>query len=45
MCVKYIYKVVFAIVLCKYISFSSKKRSAKLFFVLLPNNERQKQLG
>lgn len=35
MCVMYIYKVVFAIVLCKYISFLFKKRSAELFFGLL----------
>lgn len=36
MCVKYIYKVVFAIVLCKYISFSSKKEVSQAVFWLAP---------
>ena len=36
MCVKYIYKVVSAIVLCKYISFSSKKEVSQAVFWLAP---------
>ena len=36
MCVMYIYKVVFAIVLCKYISFSSKKEVSQAVFWLAP---------
>ena len=42
MCVKYIYKVVFAIVLCKYISFSSKKEVSQAVFCLAPEQRAAK---